>query len=148
MLNLAFLFCIIFFNACASRTSVENTNKNIQTLMTLSTNKVAEALLNDPNDKNKTVVVSINGEVIVAPTCSIVGNHAVEVKRSLSDSKPTLWTIVQRSSPMTYTIDQKIEPGEYIIYLLRTRDNHVIQTKNIRININNDRHVINFDGCP
>lgn len=148
MKKISYLLFITFLSACASRTSVSNTNETIQSAMTLGTNKIAEAYINDPNDKNKTVVVSIHGEVIIAPTCSLSGNYVIEVKRSIKDSKPALWTSVQKSSPMTYKIDQKIEPGEYGIYLLRTKDSQVIQKKQISINSSNDRHIVNFDGCP
>lgn len=148
MRNLAILLFSIVLGACASRTSVSNTNENIQTAMTLGTNKIAEAYINPPSDPSKTVVASITGEVIIAPTCAFNGNHVIELKHSLKDTKPVAWTIVKRASPMSYKIDQKIAPGEYLIYLLRTKDSKVIQTKNVRIDANNDRHSLNFDGCP
>lgn len=148
MRQLVLLTFISLLSACASRTSVSNTNENIQSAMTLGSNKIAEAYLNDPNDKNKTVVLSMTGEVIIAPTCTVTSPLAVELKRSTQGSKPVAWTSVQKSSPMTYKIDQKIEPGDYIVTLVRTKDTHAIQQKKVSINTNNDRHVINFDGCP
>lgn len=147
MRNLTVLMFSVMLGACASRTSVSNTNENIQTAMTLGTNKVAEAALNPSSNPSKTVVVSITGEVIISPTCAFNGNHVIELKHSLKDAKPVAWTIVKRSSPMTYEIDQKIVPGEYLISLLRTKDSKVIQTKNVRIDANHDRHSLNFDGC-
>ncbi len=148
MNKISLLIFTTLLSACASRTSVSNTNENIQSAMTLGTNKIAEAYLNDPNDKNKTVVVSITGEVIMSPTCTVNGTHVIELKHSLKDAKPAAWTTVQKNSPMTYKIDQKIQPGEYIIYLLRSKDSKVLQQKQISINKSNDRHVLNFDGCP
>lgn len=148
MLNLALLVLSVFISACASRTSVNNTNENIQSAMTLGTNKIAEAYINDPAEKNKTVVVSIVGEVIVAPTCSINGEYLIELKHSLKDAKATAWTTVKKSSPMTFKIDQKTVPGDYIISLVRTKDSQVVQSKPVRINAQNDRHSINFEGCP
>lgn len=148
MHSLLILMFLAILSACASRTSVSNTNENIQTAMTLGTNKISEAYNSTRSDDSKTVVVSIKGEVVITPTCALNGNYVIEIKRSIKDAKSVAWGVVKRSSPMTYTIDEKIAPDEYIIYLLRTKDSKIIQTKTVRIDANNDRHTVNFDGCP
>ncbi len=155
-MNLKFIIFFLIINSvvsCASRTKTAHLNEDLQTILTLGTNKIARTVNTIGEVKNntgKTVLVVIHGQVILADKCIMSSQHTnfiVELRlRSSHQKRPMIETKLKED--FFYHIEQPVIPGDYSLNLIHLRNGQVVQTAAIKIDQDHDRFSFVFDGCP
>lgn len=138
---------------CASRTTTQNLNEDVQTIMLLGTNKLGNALNNSDkpaNDDFKTVRVSIRGQVVLGEQCQFSAfrtHYLIELRRkNSSQSKPAAAAGLFEN--FFYQIDDNVNPGDYVLNFIYYRQGKILQSIPLKIDNSHDRFNFNFSGCP
>ena len=154
MLNriLASAVIVVSIFGCASRTTTKNLNEDVQTIMTLGTNKLNRAV-NDPttsNDQDKTVRLSVSGVIVLSEKCQFSAfntHYTIELRRKNSTrSKPVASAIITEN--MNYLLDTSVSTGEYTLDFIYYRKGKLLQSTPLKIDDSHDRFTFNFTGCP
>lgn len=143
---------IVSLLGCASRTTTQNLNEDIQTVMTLGTNKLNK-VVNNPatsSDQDKTIRLSITGNIILSEKCqfSAFNSHYIIELRRKNSSRSKADAGAYISENLNYVIDTNVSPGDYNLNFIYYRQGKLLQSIPLKIDSSHDRFTFNLNGCP
>lgn len=148
MLRIVLVSLGFLLSSCSSTDVADNSDVAV-TALTLGINKVGEAYNENqapPADKFKRVFTKINGQIILSEKCFMSNNpYIVELKRPQT-TKTDLFSKVD-SEKLVYKIEGRTFDGEYELQLVNLRTGETIESKKLRIDSQNDKFIVNFNGC-
>lgn len=143
---------VILLSGCASRTTTQNLNEDVQTIMTLGTNKLNKAV-NNPvtsSEQDNTVRLSISGVVTLPEKCQFSAFHThylIEVRRKGSSNTKAAAS-AGLTENFTYLLDTDIAPGDYMLNFIRYSQGKLLKSIPLKVDASHDRFTFNFNGCP